>query len=129
MNLEKLLKRIEKYTNIPRLAFQFESDEYVYMADTMNQVNYILKNLAIIEGNKKNLKKYKDDPETIRNIKENIKYYEETIENSLEVLEENYIKHNRTLKSLSNYTEYFEEEELWQEEDIFFLIKKIEDCI
>lgn len=112
MNLEKLLKRIEKYTNIPRLAFQFESDEYVYMADTMNQVNYILKNLAIIEGNKKNLKKYKDDPETIRNIKENIKYYEETIENSLEVLEENYIKHNRTLKSLSNYTEYFEEEEL-----------------
>ena len=112
MNLEKLLKRIEKYTNIPRLAFQFESDEYVYMADTMNQVNYILKNLAIIEGNKKNLKKYKDDPETIRNIKENIKYYEETIENSFEVLEENYIKHNRTLKSLSNYTEYFEEEEL-----------------
>lgn len=112
MNLEKLLKRIEKYTNIPRLAFQFESDEYVYMADTMNQVNYILKNLAIIEGNKKNLKKYKDDPETIRNIKENIKYYEETIENSLEVLEENYIKHNRTLKSLSNYTENFEEEEL-----------------
>lgn len=112
MNLEKLLKRIEKYTNIPRLAFEFESDEYVYMADTMNQVNYILKNLAIIEGNKKNLKKYKDDPETIRNIKENIKYYEETIENSLEVLEENYIKHNRTLKSLSNYTEYFEEEEL-----------------
>ena len=112
MNLEKLLKRIEKYTNIPRLTFQFESDEYVYMADTMNQVNYILKNLAIIEGNKKNLKKYKDDPETIRNIKENIKYYEETIENSLEVLEENYIKHNRTLKSLSNYTEYFEEEEL-----------------
>lgn len=112
MNLEKLLNRIERYTDIPRLAFQFEAEEYVYMADTMNQVNYILKNLAIIEGNKKNLKKYKDDPETIRNIKENIQYYEETIENSLEVLEENYIKHNRTLNSLSNYNEEFEEEEL-----------------
>lgn len=112
MNLENLLNRIERYTDIPRLAFQFESDEYVYIADTMNQVNYILKNLAIIEGNKKNLKKYKDDPETVRNIKENIKYYEETIENSLEVLEENYKKHNRTLKSLSNYNEDVEEEEL-----------------
>lgn len=112
MNLENLLNRIERYTDIPRLAFQFESDEYVYIADTMNQVNYILKNLAIIEGNKKNLKKYKDDPETVRNIKENIKYYEETIENSLEVLEENYKKHNRTLKSLINYNEDVEEEEL-----------------
>jgi len=129
MNLENLLNRIERYTDIPRLAFQFESDEYVYIADTMNHVNYILKNLAIIEGNKKNLKKYKDDPETVRNIKENIKYYEETIENSLEVLEENYKKHNRTLKSLSNYNEDVEEEELWQEEDIYFLIKKIENCI
>ena len=41
MNLEKVLNRIERYTYIPRLAFQFESEEYVYMADTMNQVNYI----------------------------------------------------------------------------------------
>lgn len=103
MNLEKLIKRIEKYTDIPRLSFLFETDEYVYMADTMEQINYILKNTAIIEGNKKNLKIYKDDPETIRNIKENIKYYDELIKNSLEELEENYREHNRTLSGISNY--------------------------
>ena len=111
MNLEKLLNKIEKYTNIPRLAFQFEVDEYVYMADTMNQVNYILKNLAIIEGNKQNLRKYRDDPETIQNIKENIKYYEKTIEASLETLEENYLKHNRTLQ-IDTYNNEVDEDEL-----------------
>lgn len=110
MNLEKILTRIEKYTDIPRLSFQFETDEYIYMADTMNQINYILKNLSIIEGNKKNIKKYKDDPETIENIKENIKYYEKVIGESLENLEENYIKHNRVLKKLSYYNEEIEEE-------------------
>jgi len=109
MDLEKMLIRIEKYTDIPRLSFQFETDEYIYMADTMNQINYILKNLSIIEGNKKNLKKYRDDSETIKNIKENIKYYENVIAESLENLEDNYIKHNRKLNGLS-YNKEIEEE-------------------
>lgn len=112
MNLERLLLKIEKYTNIPRLVFQFEAEEYVYMADTMSQVNYILKNLALIEGNKKNLKNYRDDKKTIRNIKENIKYYEKKIEESLEILEENYIKHSRKLGNSINYSREYEEEEL-----------------
>lgn len=110
MNLEKILTRIEKYTDIPRLSFQFETDEYIYMADTMNQINYILKNLSIIEGNKKNLKKYRDDPETIENIKENIKYYEKVIEESLENLEEDYIKHKKILNNLTYHNEEIGEE-------------------
>lgn len=112
MNLEKILNKIERYTDIPKLAFQFESEEYVYMADTISQVNYILKNLSLIEGNKKNLKKYRDDPETIRNIKEVIEYYEKTIEDSLEILEKNYLEHTQTLNSLANFNESYEEEEL-----------------
>lgn len=97
MKLEKILKRLQVYTNIPRLQFQFETDEYVYMADTMDQVNYILKNLELIELAKQNLKKYKDDAETIANIKEGLKYYEKRIEESMEKLEENYFIHcNKT---------------------------------
>ena len=54
MKLENILKRLQVYTNIPRLQFQFETDEYVYIADTMDQVNYILKNLELIELAKQN---------------------------------------------------------------------------
>lgn len=105
MNLFKILERLEKYTNIPRLQFQFETDEYVYMADTMDQVNYILKNLELIELAKQNLKTYKDDKETISNIKESLKYYEETIEKSMENLEENYLKHCTKLNRLTQIEE------------------------
>lgn len=105
MNLEKILKRLQVYTNIPRLQFQFETEEYVYMADTMDQVNYILQNLELIEGAKQNLKKYKDDKETISNIKEGLKYYEETIEKSMENLEENYLKHCNKLNRLAQIEE------------------------
>ena len=93
MNIEQIIKKLEKYTNIPRLSFLFESEEYVYMADTMDQINYIFQNLGHIEASKKNLKIYKDDSETIRGIKDTIKYYEKLIDNSLNNLEENYIKH------------------------------------
>lgn len=93
MNIKYILKQLEKYTNIPRLEFEFEAKEYIYMANTMNQINYILKNINLIEGYKKNLKLYKDDVETVRNIREGINYYEETIEKSLIELEENYIQH------------------------------------
>ena len=106
MNLENLFRRLERYTDIPRLTFQFEAKEYVYMADTMNHINIILKNISLIEGNKKNLKIYKDDPETIRNIKENIKFSEELIESSLETLEENYLQHNTS----HNHNQELEEE-------------------
>lgn len=112
MNLIKILERIERYTDIPRLTFEYETNEYIYMADTMNQINYILKNLSLIEGNKQNLKIYKDDPETIKNIKENIKYQEEAIENSLETLEEGYIQHCKYIEKISNYNEHYEEDEL-----------------
>lgn len=105
MKLLDLVERLEKYTNIPRLAFQFETDEYVYMADTMDQVNYIFKNIGLIELGKQNLKKYRDDPDTIENIKNNNKYYEEVIEKSLETLEENYKKHQIKLSRLSMYEE------------------------
>ena len=110
MNLLKLLERLEKYTNIPRLSFQFETDEYVYMADTMDQVNYIFQNLKLIEGAKRNLKIYKDDKETIDGIKETMKYYEDIIERSLEELEENYLKHSIKLNKLAEIRE--EEDEL-----------------
>lgn len=110
MNLLKLLERLEKYTNIPRLSFQFETDEYVYMADTMDQVNYIFQNLKLIEGAKLNLKIYKDDKETIDGIKETMKYYEDIIERSLEELEENYLKHSIKLNKLAEIRE--EEDEL-----------------
>lgn len=112
MNLEKILNKLEKYTDIPRLSFQLESEEYVYMADTMSKMNFLLKNLSLIESNKKNLKIYRDDPETIRNIKDVIGFYEKSIENSLESLEKNYIEHNKKLNSLVNYNEDYEEKEM-----------------
>ena len=93
MNINYIIKKLEKYTNISRLKFELETKEYIYMADTMDQINYIFKNINILEGHKNNLKIYKDDPETIRNIKEGIKYYEDLIKKSLEVLEDNYIRH------------------------------------
>lgn len=105
MKLEKILKRLQVYTNIPRLQFQFETDEYVYMADTMDQVNYILKNLELVELAKQNLKTYKDDKETISNIKEGLQYYEKTIEESMEKLEESYLKHCTKLNRLAQIEE------------------------
>lgn len=101
------LKKLEKYTDIPRLSFEFEAKEYVYMADTMEQINYILKNIQLIEMGKQNLKTYKDDPDTIANIKETMKYYEDTINESLKRLEENYLEHCKDLDILNK----FEEEE------------------
>ncbi|MDO5555108.1 MAG: hypothetical protein Q4G09_00195 [Clostridia bacterium] len=105
-----LLSKLEKYTNIPKLSFEYEAKEYMYMADVVSQVNYIFKNLKLIELNKKNLKIYKDDPETIKNIKETIIYYEETINNSLKSLDELYLEHFKHLERINNTIE--EEEEL-----------------
>ena len=110
MNLLEIVERLEVYTNIPRLTFQFETDEYIYMADTMNHVNYIFKNIGLIELGKQKLKEYRDDPETIRNIKEHNKHYEEMIGKSLETLEENYQKHQITLSKLSMYEENEDEQ-------------------
>lgn len=101
MNLRNLIKKLEIYTNIPRLQFEFETKEYIYMADTMDRINYIFKNISLIEGNKENLKIYKDDKETIRNIKENISFYEEQIQNSLKILDENYKEHCKQLHILN----------------------------
>lgn len=109
MNLRNLIKKLEIYTNIPRLQFEFETKEYIYMADTMDRINYIFKNISLIEGNKENLKIYKDDKETIRNIRESISFYEKEIQNSLKVLDENYKEHCKQLHILN---EDEEEDEL-----------------
>ena len=101
MNLRNLIKKLEIYTNIPRLQFEFETKEYIYMADTMDRINYIFKNISLIEGNKENLKIYKDDKETIRNIRESISCYEKEIQNSLKVLDENYKEHCKQLHILN----------------------------
>lgn len=101
MNLRNLIKKLEIYTNIPRLQFEFETKEYIYMADTMDRINYIFKNISLIEGNKENLKIYKDDKETIRNIRESISFYEKEIQNSLKVLDENYKEHCKQLHILN----------------------------
>ena len=111
MEIKYILKKLEKYTSIPRLAFEFESEEYIYMANVMDQINYIIKNLNIIEMSKENLKIYKDDKETINNIKEGIKYYEQTINKSLEVLEENYMQHKEKLNSQTLYDNEDEQEQ------------------
>lgn len=110
MNLRNLIKKLEIYTNIPRLQFEFETKEYIYMADTMDRINYIFKNISLIEGNKENLKIYKDDKETIRNIRESISFYEKEIQNSLKVLDENYKEHCKQLHILNQ--EESEEDEL-----------------
>lgn len=104
MNIKNIIRQLEKYTDIPRLKFELESKEYIYMADTMDQINYIFKNINLIEGNKKNLKIYEDDPETIRNIRESINYYEDLIDKSLNELEDNYIRHCDELNRI-NYSE------------------------
>lgn len=101
MNLRNLIKKLEIYTNIPRLQFEFETKEYIYMADTMDRINYIFKNISLIEGNKENLKIYKDDKETIRKIRESISFYEKEIQNSLKVLDENYKEHCKQLHILN----------------------------
>lgn len=110
MNLRNLIKKLEIYTNIPRLQFEFETKEYIYMADTMDRINYIFKNISLIEGNKENLKIYKDDKETIRNIRESISFYEKEIQNSLNILDENYKEHCKQLHILNQ--EESEEDEL-----------------
>lgn len=104
MNINYIIQQLEKYTNIPRLKFEFETKEYVYMADTMDQINYIFKNINLIKGHKNNLKIYRDDPETIRNIRESINYYEDLIDKSLKELEDNYIRHCDELNRI-NYSE------------------------
>ena len=70
-------------------------------------------NIGLIELGKQNIKVYRDDPETIRNIKEHNKYYEEIIEKSLEILEENYQKHQIRLSRLSMYEENEDEQKNW----------------
>lgn len=105
MKIIDLINRLEKYTNIPRLSFLFEKDEYIYMADVVDKINYIFKNIEIIEIGKQGLKKYKDDPETIENIKNNNKYYENIIEESLQELEEIYTEHKYKQNAISNYEE------------------------
>lgn len=101
MNLRNLIEKLEIYTNIPSLQFEFETKEYIYMADTMDRINYIFKNISLIEGNKENLKIYKDDRETIRNIRKSISFYEKEIQNSLKVLDENYKEHCKQLHILN----------------------------
>lgn len=96
MKENELIELLQKCLNIPKLAFGANTvepyKELQYITETADYILY-LQSMYLI--NKNNLKVYKDDEETIRDIKQNMKRLTEELKEKCQVLEEFYDKRVR----------------------------------
>lgn len=93
MKENDLIELLQKCLNVPKLAFGANTVEpYKELQYITEKADYILylQNMYLI--NKNNLKIYKDDEDTIQNIKENISRISEEIKKKCQELEEFYDK-------------------------------------
>ncbi|OKZ85842.1 MAG: hypothetical protein BHW09_08065 [Clostridium sp. CAG:245_30_32] len=93
MKENDLIELLHKVLNVPKLAFGANTVEpYKELQYITEKADYILylQNMYLI--NKNNLKIYKDDEDTIQNIKENISRISEEIKKKCQELEEFYDK-------------------------------------
>ena len=90
MDVLNILEKLNKYTQIQRCTFFLETREYKYVCKILDMINIVISNLSLYEANRKNLKVYKDDKETVKNIKEIMDFNEQRINNALNSLEEIY---------------------------------------
>lgn len=93
MKENELIELLQKCLNVPKLAFGANIvepyKELQYITETASYICY-LQNMYLI--NKYNLKIYKDDKDTMQNIKENISRISEEIREKCQELEEFYDK-------------------------------------
>lgn len=96
MKENELIELLQKCLNVPKLAFGANTvepyKELQYITETADYILY-LQSMYLI--NKNNLKVYKDDEETIRDIKQNMKRLTEALKEKCQVLEEFYDKRAR----------------------------------
>lgn len=96
MKENELIELLQKCLNVPKLAFGANTvepyKELQYITETADYILY-LQSMYLI--NKNNLKVYKDDEETIRDIKQNMKRLTEELKEKCQVLEEFYDKRVR----------------------------------
>lgn len=96
MKENELIELLQKCLNVPKLAFGTNTvepyKELQYITETADYILY-LQSMYLI--NKNNLKVYKDDEETIRDIKQNMKRLTEELKEKCQVLEEFYDKRVR----------------------------------
>ena len=96
MKENDLIKLLQKCLNVPKLAFGANTAEpYKELQYITEKADYILYLQSMYLINKNNLKIYKDDEETIQNIKENISRISEEIKEKCQELEEFYDKRVR----------------------------------
>lgn len=93
MKENDLIELLQKCLNVPKLAFGANTVEpYKELQYIIENADYILYLQSMYLINKNNLKIYKDDEETIQNIKENISRISEKIKEKCQELEEFYDK-------------------------------------
>ena len=93
MKENDLIELLQKCLNVPKLAFGANTVEpYKELQYITEKADYILYLQSMYLINKNTLKIYKDDEETIQNIKENISRISEEIKEKCQELEEFYDK-------------------------------------
>lgn len=95
----EVINRIAKYTNIPRLYWDFETKEYQFVISVLEEINIIFTNLELLGLCQENLRKY-DDKETIDNIYNAMEQDKQNIENSFKRLEELTEQHKQYLGNM-----------------------------
>ena len=96
MKENELIELLKKCLNVPKLAFGANTVEpYKELQYITETADYILYFQSMYLINKNNLKVYKDDEETIRDIKQNMKRLTEELKEKCQVLEEFYDKRVR----------------------------------
>ena len=93
MKENKIINILEKCLNVPKLNFGANTvepyKELQYITETSRYICH-LQNMYLL--NKNNLKVYKDDKETIENIKENMRRISKELEEKCQELESFYDK-------------------------------------
>ncbi len=96
MEENDLIELLQKCLNVPKLAFGANTVEpYKELQYIIEKADYILYLQSIYLINKNNLKIYKDDKDTMQNIKENISRISEELKEECQELEEFYDKRAR----------------------------------
>lgn len=91
MKENDLIELLQKCLNVPKLAFGANTVEpYKELQYITEKADYILYLQSMYLINKNNLKIYKDDKDTMQNIKENISKISEELKEKCQELEEFY---------------------------------------
>lgn len=96
MKENELIELLQKCLNVPKLVFGANTVEpYKELQYIIEKADYILYLQSTYLINKNNLKIYKDDKDTMQNIKENISRISEELKEECQELEEFYDKRAR----------------------------------